>query len=95
MWDTLRSSIVAKSLLSEASDTTSRSRLLASTAKGSGVWLNVLPITSLGLRVDDNSFRIAVGLRIGVPLCRPHICQHCGTELDCFATHAWSQLSLQ
>ena len=90
MWDTLRSSIVAKSLLSEASDTTSRARLLASTAKGAGVWLNVLPITSLGLRIDDNSFRITVGLRLGVSLCRPHICQHCGIEVDCFTTHGLS-----
>ena len=89
-WDALRSSVVAESLLSEAPDVTSRARLLASTAKGSGVWLNVLPITSLGLRMDDNSFRIAVGLRIGAPLCRPHICQHCGTEVDCFATHGLS-----
>ena len=33
---------------------------------------------------------MAVGLRLGAPLCRPHQCHHCGTEVDCLATHGLS-----
>ena len=90
VWDLAKSSTIAESLLDGASDAISRARLLASSAKGSGAWLNVLPITSLGLRMDNNSFRIAVGLRVGAPLCHPHVCQHCGSDVDCFATHGLS-----
>ena len=28
--------------------------------------------------MDDNTVRVAVGLRLGSPLCRPHLCHHCG-----------------
>ena len=39
----------------------------------------------------DNEFvRIAVGLRLGVPLCQPHRCCHCGAEVDEFARHGLS-----
>ena len=34
--------------------------------------------------------RIAVGLRLGVPLCHPHTCCHCGTLVDKWATHGLS-----
>ena len=39
----------------------------------SGAWLDVLPSTSLGLRMDDETVRIAIGLRLSLPLCSPHI----------------------
>ncbi len=38
---------------------------------------------TLGLRMDDDdAIRVAVGLRLGSTLCRPHSCQHCGAEVD-------------
>ena len=76
-WDDPRASALAESLLETAPNAKARVCLLASTAKESGAWLNILPISTIGLRMDDNSIRVAVGLRLGAPLCRPHSCIHC------------------
>ena len=56
---------MAEQLLDEGSDDVSRARLLAAATKESGAWLHALPVASLGLRMDDDSLRIAVGLRLG------------------------------
>ena len=90
VWDTLKTTAVAEVLLENAPEPRARARLLASRAKESGAWLNVLPISSLGLRMDDDTIRVAVGLRLGAPLCRPHTCHHCGAEVDSLATHGLS-----
>jgi hypothetical protein len=42
-----------------------KARLLAAAAPHSGDWLHTLPIASCGLHLDNDSFRIAVGLRLG------------------------------
>ena len=93
--DTPRVDERAASLLAQASDARSRARLLAVSTKESGAWLNALPISSLGLLMDDEALRIAIGLRLGCPLCRPHACTHCGEDVDQYATHGlsckWSQ----
>ena len=94
-WDAHKVLVSADSLLEGAPDATSRARLLAVSTKESGTWLNALPIPSLGLRLDDNALRVAVGLRLSSPLCRPQTCHHCGAEVDCLAIHGlscrWSQ----
>ena len=54
------------------------------------VWRLALPVSSLGLRLDDDSLRIAVGLRLGTPLCVPNHCRHCGAEVDVKCHHALS-----
>jgi hypothetical protein len=33
-------------------------------------------------RLDDNSVRVVVGLHLGVPVCGPHSCHHCGSVVD-------------
>ena len=81
-WDIPRVSAVAEDLLQNAVDARSRARLLATSTREAGLWLNVFPITSLGLRMDDQTIRVAVGLHLGAPLCRPHTCHHCGTDVD-------------
>ena len=94
-WDTPRVQKRAASLLSTASDARSRARLLAVSTEESGAWLKVPPISSLGLRIDDEPLRIAIGLRLGCQLSLPHVCAHCRQDVDQYATHGlscrWSQ----
>ena len=80
----------AESLLNNAPDDLSRARLLAVSAKESGAWLHAFPISNLGLRMDDDVIRVAIGLRLGSSLCRPHSCQHCGIAVDRFGLHGLS-----
>ena len=89
-WDAPKVSATADTLLRQAPDAVSRSRPLAASRKESGAWLNALPVSSLGLRMDNNTVRVAVGLRLGSLLCRPHTCHHCGVQVDGTATHGLS-----
>ena len=70
-------------------DSYNKARLLASRAPHSGDWLQAWPITACGLRLDDESIRVAVGLRLGSRLCAPHTCP-CGAEVDARGSHGLS-----
>ena len=87
VWDTLKVSVTVNTLFEAASDEKSRARLLAASSKESGAWLHAFPVSSLGLRMDNNTVRVAVGLRLGAAICHPHTCCHCGVEVDHLATH--------
>ena len=89
-WDTIRASSIADALFTDSSNPMHRARFLAASCKESGAWLNALPVTSLGLRMDNATMRISMGLRLGLPLCQSHTCQHCGAEVSQFATHGLS-----
>ena len=41
-------------------------------------WLLALPISSCGLRLDDEAVRVAVGVRLGLNICEPNT-GRCGT----------------
>ena len=88
-WEEPRLSVVFNSLIA-SSDQVSKARLLAVSTSESGAWLLAPPISSLGLRMSDDTIRIAIGLRVGAPLCLPHKCVHCGSEVDQFGTHGLS-----
>jgi hypothetical protein len=77
------------SLLNAQLDDHGKARLLAASAAHSGDWLHALPISSCGLRLDDESVRVAVGLRLGSNLCDQHVCP-CGAAVDCRGTHGLS-----
>lgn len=73
----------------ESAGDTNRARILAVSAPHAGEWLNALPISSCGLRMDDEAIRVAVGLRLGTRLCEPHTCV-CGVKVDALGTHGLS-----
>jgi hypothetical protein len=64
-------------------------RWLACQAPHSGDWLHALPITSIGLRLDDAAIHLAVGLRLGACTCTPHNCP-CGELVEASGTHGLS-----
>ena len=58
-WDTPKVRVTADLLLNGASDAVSRARLLATATKELGAWLNALPVSSLGLRMDNDTIHVA------------------------------------
>jgi hypothetical protein len=76
-------------LLHKQVDDYDKARLLAASAKHSADWLYALPISSCGLRLDDEAIRIATGLRLGADICQPHSCT-CGALVDARGAHAMS-----
>jgi len=62
---------------------------LAAVSPHSGDWLYALPITSCGLRLNDEPTRVAVSLRLGINVCVPHTCG-CGTEVEASGLHAFT-----
>ena len=72
VWDSVKVKASYRSLLESASTEQGKARLLAVACPESGPWLMAAPISALGLRMDDDEIRVAAGLRLGLPLCRPH-----------------------
>jgi Reverse transcriptase (RNA-dependent DNA polymerase) len=85
-WDNPCVNADANTVMLSRSDRRHQARLLAVSAPHSGDWLHALPITSCGLRLDDEAVRVAVGLRLGARLCEPHRCP-CGSDVDPEGTH--------
>jgi hypothetical protein len=85
-WDDLVVKSCRASLLASNLGAYDQARLKAAFSPHSGDWLNAPPITSVGLRLDDESIRVAVGLRLGSSLCSPHTCP-CGTYVDSRGNH--------
>ena len=85
--DTLHVKAAMESLLSQAIPE-AKGRLLAVQRKESGAWLTAPPVSSLGLRIEDEVVRIVVGLCLGrTPLCIAHRCNVCGNQVDISCTH--------
>ena len=89
VWD--RSWILADLavVMSAFTDNFNRARLLAASAPHSGDWLHALPLSTCGLKLDNEAVRVAVGLRLGTSLCEPHQCP-CGNQVDARGTYGLS-----
>jgi hypothetical protein len=68
-------------LLDVVTDYVARARLLAVCSPGFGDWLDALPLSSAGLKMDNAAIRIAAGLRLGAPVVQPHVCI-CGSTVN-------------
>lgn len=87
-WDDVGANRVQKQLLSEAAGA-DLARLRAVSRSESGAWLHALPSPHLGTFLDDDSLRVAVGLRLGCKVCEPHTCI-CGSVVEADGHHALS-----
>ena len=63
--------------------------LSSATQPKSGAWMNCLPSTAIGTLLDNESFRIAISQRLGLPVYAPHKC-HCGAIVDRYVQHPLS-----
>jgi len=88
-WDRASVEKTQQALIDGYPDPYHQARLLATRAAHSGDWLNAWPITACGLRLSNEAIRVAVGLRIGSPLCAPHLCP-CGAAVDARGSHGLS-----
>ena len=78
----------AEALVRNVPDELAQARLLASQRNESGEWLQAPPMSAIVLQIDDEVLRVAMGLHLGVALCRPHKCHQCGTEVDHLGLHS-------
>ena len=88
-WEEPMNKIKSAQLMSLAASPEDKARLISSSSPESGSWLHTLPSPQLGTHLSNETFRISVSLRLGVPMCQPHICI-CGSEIDCFGRHGLS-----
>ena len=63
--------------------------LSSATRSNSGAWMNCLPSTAIGTLLDNESFRIAISQRLGLPICALHRCR-CGVIVGRFGMHPLS-----
>jgi hypothetical protein len=75
--------------MAAATNPTSRARLIAAAAPGSGAFLQTVPMASVGTRLDNCAVHIAVALRLGATVCVPHQCI-CGVMVDSTGVHGLS-----
>lgn len=73
-------------LFLESNSNKDKARLMACSAVGSGSWLHAVPCASTGTLLDDESMRIAVGLRLGVSVVAEHTCI-CGVPVSSDGHH--------
>ena len=59
------------------------------TQHNSGAWMDCPPSTAIGTLLDNESFRIAISQRLGLPICAPHKCR-CGAIVDRHGLHPLS-----
>jgi hypothetical protein len=67
-WDLPLVAVHSELLLTTAPNQAAVARLIAVSAPHAGAFLHAVPITACGTRLDDQSLRIAIALRLGAPV---------------------------
>ena len=86
-WDLITVNKIVQSLSFSTDE--EKARYKASTIKESNAWLTVLPSKYIGSLLDNNTFRISVGIRLGCDICIPHKCR-CGKQVERKGIHGLS-----
>ena len=66
-----------------------QARILAASASRSGDWIHAILSHNCGLLLDNETLRIAVGVRLGSALCLPYTCI-CGASIDEKCLHSFA-----
>lgn len=88
-WDRPLLNEALSTLEDSLQDTYDQARVKASQSPHASDWLYALPIAARGLRLDNETVRVAVGLRLGVAICEPHLCA-CGANVSARGAHGLS-----
>ena len=60
--------------------------MLAAAESEPGKWLPAIAVPSLGTYLEADTLTVAVSLRIGSPVCEPHVCR-CGANVNTLGLH--------
>ena len=88
-WDGCVVAVNRQRLLSLCPSELDQARILAASAPHSGDWIHAIPSDNCGLLLDDETLRIAVGVRLGSALCLPYTCI-CGASIDEKCLHSFA-----
>ena len=107
-WDLPKVQASYEFLVNTSQGPVARARLLGAASREAGAWLNAPQsppcmglrmdddaISICVLQMDDDAISICVRLRLGVPLCRTHLCRQCGATVDEYALHGLSCVKSQ
>ena len=87
--DNLVAKKIVKELINNASGPLDQARLRAAAETHSGDWLLAPPITAVGLRMTNETIRIATGMSLGISICETHLCP-CGKHAESRGIHGIS-----
>ena len=88
IWDDAVVRQIKSELVASFITKTQKARFLGAQSDHAGDWLHAMPISNCGLHLDDETTRIAVGLRLGAAICHPHTCP-CGGLVDALGHHCF------
>jgi hypothetical protein len=87
-WDNINiKRIIANDLIFNSPRDLARFKALQ--CRESGSWLHAIPSPNIGTLLDNTSFQVCIGLRLGCNLCTPHICK-CNAKVDEISIHSVS-----
>ena len=88
IWDSLVVDKMKGRLFSLCETDLDKARILAASAPHAGDWLHVIPSANCGLFLENEEVRVAVGVRLGAPVCiilRLCLWHDCGQAGHCFS----------